>query len=65
MTTTKHFGYWIFGKDMNNVNPKSLKNIGVTDIFLNFYAFITHGQSKVQNWIQSANNNNINVHISI
>lgn len=61
--TKKHFGYWIFGKDMNNVNITQLKKFGVTDVFLNFYAFTTHGKSKVQTWIKNANNNNINVHI--
>ena len=44
MSKTKHFGYWVFGKDMENVNLKTLKNNGVTDIFLNFYAFTAHGE---------------------
>ena len=58
-----HFGYWVFGKDMTKVNLNDLKNRGVTDIFLNYYAFNTHGESTVQEWIQNAYNNNINVHI--
>ena len=49
--TDKHFGYWVFGKDMTNVDLKKLKNNGVTDIFLNFYAFEAHGESKVLSWI--------------
>ena len=61
--TNKHFGYWVFGKDMTNVNLKKLKNNGVTDIFLNFYAFEAHGESKVLSWIKNANSNKINVHI--
>lgn len=61
--TNKHFGYWVFGKDMENVNLKTLSNNGVTDIFLNFYAFTAHGESKVLSWIKSANTNKINVHI--
>lgn len=61
--TDKHFGYWVFGKDMTNVNLKKLKNNGVTDIFLNFYAFESHGESKVLSWIKNANSNKINVHI--
>lgn len=61
--TNKHFGYWVFGKDMTNVDLKKLKNNGVTDIFLNFYAFETHGESKVLSWIKNANANKINVHI--
>lgn len=62
-TTTKHFGYFVFGKDMNNVDLAKLKKNGVTDIFLNYYAFTAHGESKVTSWIQSATKNNINVHI--
>lgn len=61
--TNKRFGYWVFGKDMENVNLKTLSNNGVTDIFLNFYAFTAHGESKVLSWIKSANTNKINVHI--
>lgn len=63
MTDSKHFGYWVFGKDMNSLNLKALKNNGVTDIFLNFYAFTAHGESKVLSWIKNANANKINVHI--
>ena len=61
--TNLHFGYWVFGKDMLNVNLQNLKNNGVTDLFLNYYAFTTYGESKVQNWIQEAKNKGINVHI--
>lgn len=61
--TNKHFGYWVFGKDMENVNLKTLSNNGITDIFLNFYAFTAYGESKVLSWIKSANINKINVHI--
>ena len=61
--TQKYFGYWIFGRDMENVDLTHLKNDGVTDVFLNFYAFKTHGESKVVSWIKKANNNGIGVHI--
>lgn len=60
---TKHFGYWIFGKDMNKVNLGTLKKIGVTDVFLNYYAINTFGEAKVISWIEKAKQNNINVHI--
>ena len=63
MATTKHFGYYVFGKDMNNVNLTTLKKNGITDIFLNYYAFTAHGESKVLTWIKNAKTNNINVHI--
>lgn len=61
--TDKHFGYWIFGKDMLNVNLDDLKNKNVTDIFLNFYAFTAHGENKTKSWIKDASNKGIAVHI--
>ena len=59
----RHFGYWVFGKDMHKVNLSNLKKIGVTDIFLNYYAFTAHGESKVLSWIKNAKTNGINTHI--
>ena len=59
--TDKHFGYWVFGKDMINVNLDNLKKNGVTDIFLNYYALQSHGKDKVIQWIKDAAP--INVHI--
>lgn len=56
-----HFGYWVFGKDMYNVNLGDLKNQGVTDIFLNYYAIKTYGTEKVEEWIKKAQP--INIHI--
>lgn len=50
---------------MENVNLKTLANNGITDLFLNFYAFTAHGESKVLSWIKNANTNKINVHIWI
>ena len=47
----KNFGYWVFGRDMDNVNLETFKNNGITDIFLNYYAFEAHGESKVLQWI--------------
>ena len=60
---SKHFGYWVFGKDMDSVDLVKCKNIGVTDLFLNYYAFTVHGESKVLKWISKAKDNKINVHI--
>lgn len=59
----KNFGYWVFGADMLKVNLETLKKNGVTDLFLNYYAFETHGESKVTAWIKKAKAQNINVHI--
>ena len=58
-----NFGYWVFGKDMYNVNLESLKKNGVTDIFLNYYAVTLYGQTKVVDWIKKAKAQKINVHI--
>lgn len=49
-----NFGYWVFGKDMNNVKLETLKNNGVTDLFLNYYAFTANGKTNVVNWIKKA-----------
>ena len=59
----KRFGYWVFGKDMYNVNLETLKKNGVTDIFLNYYAFTLYGKTKVTAWIKKAKTNNIKTHI--
>lgn len=57
------FGYWVFGKDMNNVNIWDCKKNGVTDIFLNYYAFTVHGKTKVLSWVKSLKDNGIRTHI--
>lgn len=59
----KRFGYWVFGKDMNNVNTSKLQDTGVTDIFLNYYAFTLYGENKVLSWINTLKKHNINTHI--
>ena len=56
-----HYGYWVFGRDMYNVDLENLKNHGVTDIFLNYYALTVHGRDQVIDWIQKAQP--INIHI--
>ena len=61
--TSNCFGYWVFGKDMLNVNLQSLKEHGVTDLFLNYYAFNTHGEKNVLDWIKQAKQIGIHVHI--
>ena len=58
-----NFGYWVFGKDMYNVNLETLKKNGVTDIFLNYYAITLYGNTKVVAWIKKAKAQKINVHI--
>jgi len=58
-----NYGYYIFGKDMLNADLNTLKKNGVTDLFLNYYAFTVHGESKVKNWINAAKKQGMNVHI--
>ena len=60
---SKRFGYWVFGKDMNNVKLETLQKNGVTDIFLNYYAFTAHGTEKVVSWIKKAKKYEIQTHI--
>lgn len=60
-TDSKHFGYWVFGKNMYDVNIDTLKTNGVTDIFLNYFAIKTHGVERVEEWIQKVQP--MNVHI--
>lgn len=57
-----NFGYWIFGRDMSNVDVDGLKKNGITDIFLNYYAFELYGD-RVKSWIEKVNGKNIRVHI--
>ena len=59
----KHFGYWVFGRDMLNTDLNTLKNNNVTDIFLNYYAFESHGNDRTLQWIRDAKNLGINTHI--
>ena len=61
--TQIHYGYWIFGRDMLDVDLETLKKNGTTDLFLNYYAFTTHGETKTKNWIKQAASKNINIHI--
>lgn len=62
-SSDKHFGYWVFGRDMLNTDLNALKNNNVTDIFLNYYAFEAHGNDRVLQWIRDAKNLGINTHI--
>ena len=61
--STTGYGYWVYGADMKSVNLNTLASQGTTDIFLNFAAISTHGQSAVETWIAGANKLGINVHI--
>lgn len=63
LDNNNHFGYWVFGRDMYNVNLDDFKNHNVTDVFLNYYAFEAHGDDAVKQWIKQASNKGINIHI--
>ena len=56
-------GYYVFGRDMYNVDLETLSKQGVNNIFLNYYAFDTHGMNKVSEWISKAHSYGIKVHI--
>ncbi|WP_409199467.1 transglutaminase domain-containing protein [Methanobrevibacter sp. DSM 116169] len=56
-------GYWVFGRDMYNVNLATMKANGIGNIFLNFAAISSHGKANVESWIASAASYGINVHI--
>ncbi|MCC7553854.1 MAG: hypothetical protein KO202_05090 [Methanobacteriaceae archaeon] len=56
-------GYWVFGRDMHNINLQEFKDNGIGNIFLNFYAVTLYGQAGVEEWISQATLYNINVHI--
>ena len=62
-SNTLHNGYWLFGSDMKGTDLKALSSQGVTDIFLNYYAYSLHGKSGVESWISSAKTHGINVHM--
>ena len=57
------FGYYVFGRDMKNVNLNTLASYGTTDLILNYYAIQLHGKSAVESWIASANKLGMRVHI--
>ena len=59
----KGFGYWVYGGDMDDIDLNALSNKGTTDIFLNYLAFKTHGESELLSWILKANNLNIRIHV--
>ena len=62
-TSKQHNAYWLYGSDMKSVNLKDLSSKGITDIFLNYYAYEKYGKSGVETWISSANSAGIKVHM--
>ena len=49
-----HFGYWCFGRDMKNLDLDDLSKKGVTDIFLNYYAYTLYNMTGVEEFIADA-----------
>jgi len=62
-TSDTHYGYWVFGRDMNNLDLEDLSKNGVTDVFLNFYAYTLHNMTGVEKFIAEANEFGIHTHI--
>lgn len=56
-------GYWVWAKDMYNVDLSNLAALGTGNIFLNFYAFTKYGESSVLSWIKQASSFGLKVHI--
>ncbi|MCL2157083.1 MAG: hypothetical protein FWH54_03570 [Methanobrevibacter sp.] len=56
---------WIQSKSFYSVNFKTLANSGIKNVFLHEFAFTKYGNTTVNNWIKSANNQGIKVHIWI
>ena len=63
LTLDDAYGYFVFGRDMYNVDLNSLAADGTTDLFLNYFAIEKHGRSAVENWIASVNRLGMRVHI--
>jgi len=57
------YGYYVFGRDMKNVDLNLFASYGTTDLLLNYYAFTAHGKSAVESWIANASKVGIRVHI--
>ena len=59
----KNNGMWLFGRDMNSVNLKTLYKNGFKHVFLNFKAIELYGKSGVEKWIKSAKKYGVKVHL--
>ena len=62
-SSANHYGYWLNSIDMLNINLTDMSEHGVTDLFLNFYAYTRYNQSIVESFIVNATDKNIKVHI--
>ena len=58
-----HYGYWAWSTDLPSFNLTDLSDHGVTDIFLNYYAFERFNESVVESLALTAKEKGINVHI--
>jgi len=56
---------WVQSKSFNSVNFSKLANSGIGNIFLHERVFTQYGNNAVTNWMKSANNHGIKVHIWI
>ena len=44
---SRHFGYWLHGKTMKDVDVPALVSLETTDVILHEHAFTAHGQKDV------------------
>jgi len=54
---------WIQSHSFNSINFNTLSKSGIGNIFLHDRVFTQYGNNAVSNWIKSANNHGIKVHI--
>lgn len=60
---SRHLGYWLHGRNMKDVDVRSLVSSGTTDVILHEHAFKVHGRKDVETWIANANAAGLKVHV--
>lgn len=65
LSSSNHYGYWVWSNNMQNLDLDDLSDRGVSDIFLNFKAYEKYGIDGLELWISKANKKNIHVHFWI
>ncbi|KZX15402.1 putative glycoside hydrolase [Methanobrevibacter filiformis] len=57
------YSIWVRGGDMYSIDFNKLKANGIGHIFLNDFAFTSHGKTKTSAWIKEATKRGLKVHI--
>ena len=61
--SVKNNGFWLFGRDMKNVDLNNVAKYGTNNIFLNYYAIELYGKAEVASFATQAKSLGIKVHI--